>query len=327
MISVVIPTSGRAGYLSAALDSLALQTLPKDLYEVLVVDNISQDNTREIVRLAAQKLHNLRYFYEPVPGLHAGRHRGLREARGDVLAYIDDDVRVSSTWLEAIIEGFSDPKVVLVGGNNYPDYKSDPPVWIKDLWQSPFYGGNAITYLSVLGLPEGKREIAPHLVWGCNFSVRKNILVQSKGFHPDAMPESLIYFRGDGETHVSNFVAASGFRTIFDSHASVWHIVTEDRMTIPYFKKRAHNQGISDSYLQLRNHKFGDRVAMSVPFRILKDLGRKFMPASLHSGTKVLNGELDAAINSGYRQGFDSHQALYNSNPEVRAWVHKEDYF
>ena len=78
------------------------------------------------------------------------------------------------------------------------------------------------------------------------------ILIAAGGFHPDGMPKELIRFRGDGETHVSRHVAESGLECVFHPGASVHHKVTPERMTYAYFRQRGFNQGVSDSYTQLR---------------------------------------------------------------------------
>jgi glucosyl-dolichyl phosphate glucuronosyltransferase len=98
MISVIIPTRNRAELLRAALLSLSLQTLPPEDFEVLVVDNGSTDHTKKVVN-GFNGLMHLRYFFDPTPGLHVGRHRGLREASGEILVYGDDDIEALPTWL------------------------------------------------------------------------------------------------------------------------------------------------------------------------------------------------------------------------------------
>jgi glycosyltransferase involved in cell wall biosynthesis len=198
LLSVILPTRDRARLLEQALRALAEQTLPPQRFEVLVVDNGSTDDTRTV----AEVTPGVRYVFEPKPGLHAGRHRGLKEATGDILVYADDDTRAMPGWLAAIAENFTDAAVALVGGNNYPDFLAPPPDWLARLWREPYLGGHAISLLSVLELPEGRREISPLQVWGCNFAIRRQVLLDAGGFHPDAMPPELIRFRGDGETHV-----------------------------------------------------------------------------------------------------------------------------
>lgn len=328
MLSVIIPSRDRGPLLQRALLSMQEQSLPSDRFEILVIDNGSTDNTRMLVEAARRQSANVRYFYELRPGLHAGRHRGLHEAAGDVLVFADDDIRATPGWLDAIAGNFADPEVVMVGGNNYPDFLVRPPAWLERIWRQPRLGGQAISMLSVLSLPEGRREISPLMVWGCNFSIRRTVLLDAGGFHPDAMPQELIRFRGDGETHVSRFVSALGLRCVFDSRASVHHAVPAERMTVEYFRKRAYNQGISDSYSQLRagadaaDH--SSRDVLAVARRIAHGLDariREFGPQAA-----VLR-ELRRTVAAGRQEGLSFHRAAYRDDAEVRNWVHKTDYF
>ncbi len=330
MLSVIIPTRNRADLLQMALQSLQAQTLPVDQFEILVIDNGSTDNTQQVVESFQQQSGNIRYCFDSTPGLHVGRHRGLQEARGEVLVYADDDIRATPTWLAAIAENFADPTVAMVGGNNYPDFKETPPCWLETLWQRPALGGQVIPSLSVLSLPDGRRDFSPNLVWGCNFSIRKPVVLEAGGFHPDAMPQELIRFRGDGESHVSRYVLEHGLRCVFDSRASVYHAVTPERMTLEYFRRRAYNQGVSDSYTQLRNAPAaGVKPAQSPSLlalakRIARGICGRLRRFKYESHELR---ELHQAMREGHQQGFAYHQAVYRDDPEVREWVHKPDYF
>jgi len=328
MLSVIIPSRDRSEFLQRALQSLRDQSLPQDRFEVLVIDNGSTDNTRAVVEATRQRSANVRYFLEPQPGLHAGRHRGLKEASGDILVFADDDIRAMPDWLAAIAENFADPAVAMVGGNNHPDFLAPLPGWLDRLWRQPSLGGQAISMLSVLSLPAGRREISPLMVWGCNFSIRRAVLLDIGGFHPDAMPPELVRFRGDGETHVSRQVAKRGLRCVFDSRASVYHAVPAERMTVEYFRKRAYNQGISDSYTQLRREdQPGSGSPQGLPAfarRVVHDVYAQAWKCWLPSGELR---ELTRAIKAGRREGLAFHRTAYQQDVEVRNWVHKADYF
>lgn len=327
MLSVIIPTRNRCKLLQNQLESLAAQTLPFEEFEVIVVDNGSSDNTTGIVKKFTHRLVNLRYFQEFEPGLHAGRHRGLKEAKGEILVYTDDDIRASPTWLEAISENFSSSEVVLVGGNNYPDFQDEVPGWLEKLWSRPSMGGQGIGYLSVLSLPEGRHEIDPLLVWGCNFSIRKQVLLEAGGFHPDGFPKELIRFRGDGESYVSRYVLENKLRCIFDSRASVYHAVTPERMTFEYFRQRAFNEGVSSSYALLRYKKRSRSIYLysrALTRYILNRINQ------LQKVTKVNDQEISRlflVMREGHQEGFEYHQRMYREDPEVRTWVHKKNYF
>lgn len=331
MLSVIIPTRNRAAFLHEALQSLRSQTLPADRFEVLVIDNGSTDTTKQIVESHQRSAGNFHYFYEPELGLHAGRHRGLKEASGHILVYADDDIRATSSWLAAIDGCFADSRVAMVGGNNYPNFIGTPPGWLMRLWGQRSLGGHAIPSLSILSLPEGRYPLDPFLVWGCNFSIRRQVILDAGGFHPDAMPQNLIRFRGDGETCVSRFVKAQGLRCMFDSRASVYHAVPAERMTWEYFRQRAYNQGISDSYSRLRS---GDR-ADGIRSSWIAWLGAT-ANAGIRGGLAAMRllaphglelRKLHLAMRESYRAGFAYHQKIYQDDPEVKAWVHRPDYF
>src|SRR3990170_3383610 len=105
LISAIVCTHNRAPYLFKALRSLDNQTLDSALYEVIVVDNASKDNTKEVFREFSGKT-NWRYIYEPDIGLSRARNTGWRNAHGAYIAYLDDDAVACPEWLENIINVF-----------------------------------------------------------------------------------------------------------------------------------------------------------------------------------------------------------------------------
>src|SRR6516164_6667228 len=99
--SVVLCTHNRCESLAKALASAACLELPKLLdWEVLVVDNNSTDRTREVAEEFCRRYPtHFRYIFERQQGKSHALNTGIREAQGDVIAFIDDDVTVEPTWL------------------------------------------------------------------------------------------------------------------------------------------------------------------------------------------------------------------------------------
>lgn len=252
-LSVIIPTRNRSELLKKTLSSILSQTMSLDDFEVIVVDNGSTDNTRYIVESFNDQIKNLRYCFDKTPGLHVGRHRGLKESKSDILVYADDDIEAFPEWLEGIWESFLDQSVALVGGKNLPQWEEEPPYWIYEMWMNVNEYGHALGHLSILDFGDKIIEIDPGYVWGCNFSIRKSVLLNAGGFHPDAFPQDMIMYRGDGETYISDYIRKSGLKALYNPKASVYHLVPRARMTIDYFCKRSFNQGISNSYSEIRN--------------------------------------------------------------------------
>src|SRR5262245_13442732 len=99
--SVIIPTYNRAADLCGTLESLA--TLHPDAsWEVIVVDNNSHDNTRDVTEEAARRFPaELSYVFEEEQGRCAALNSGIRASRGEIILTTDDDVRFEPGWLEA----------------------------------------------------------------------------------------------------------------------------------------------------------------------------------------------------------------------------------
>ncbi len=326
--SIIIPTFNRAGMLDACLRSLADQSLPSDEFEVIVIDNGSTDDTTQVLA-RHQSVLQLRWKHVPEPGLHAGRHEGMRLAFCDVLVFADDDIVASPSWVKTIVDAFSDPSVALVGGNNLPLFEGQPPNWLSRWWDSPAGRGRALSYLSILDFGAGMFDISPHYIWGCNFSVRRDVLHCAGGFHPDAFPNDRLRWRGDGETHVSEWVLQNGLRAVFNSGASVHHRVPLARMTPDYFAKRGYAQGISDSYSDIRHRVLHGRASHAMfPHRPILNWMRQIKTNWTRAPDQVEQELRDVklAVLRGWRAGYRFHQRSVSEDADLLAWVTKATY-
>src|SRR5204862_3358204 len=102
-VTAAVCTRDRAADLDRCLQ--ALTTLAPAAHEILVVDNASRtDHTRR----TAEAYSQVRYIYEPRPGLDWARNRAIGEATGDVIAFTDDDVIVDRRWVGALQQAFAD---------------------------------------------------------------------------------------------------------------------------------------------------------------------------------------------------------------------------
>jgi glucosyl-dolichyl phosphate glucuronosyltransferase len=339
-LSVILPTRNRSGFLRKALDSVARQTYPTDMFEVIVIDNGSSDDTKAVCESYADYMRNLRYYYDETPGLHVGRHLGMKMAAAELLVYGDDDIIAFPTWLEGIAESFKDPRVALVGGKDLPDFETVPPSWIMHMWNAKKSDDSKnLGYLSILDLGDKIKPVNATDVYGCNFSVRKSVLLEAGGFHPDGMPQQLIRFRGDGESHISWFVEEKGYQTLYHPKASVFHLVPSDRMTVDYFCRRSFNQGVSDSFTDLRRAHRGtsskkgkatmsrglDRLKED-PYRFALRFFRRLMRAC-HSLFPTEQLVIEKRITSSYWKGYAFHQAEVRKDPQLLQWVLKDTYF
>jgi GT2 family glycosyltransferase len=110
-VSIVIPVKNGAGRLECCLDSLARQRYPRESVEVIVVDGRSTDATR-----AVAESRGARVVDNPRELVAAGRNVGFRHARGEIVAFTDDDCTFPEDWLERATIHFQDPCVAGLGG-------------------------------------------------------------------------------------------------------------------------------------------------------------------------------------------------------------------
>jgi glycosyltransferase involved in cell wall biosynthesis len=174
-LSIVICTYNRADLLPCCLESLAGQTLSTDLYEVVIVDNNSTDDTQLVATEFAGQFSNFMVVSEVRQGLSHARNRGWCESSGRYVAFIDDDAKAEPEWCERILHAFEtvQPQPVAVGGEIYPWYECPPPEWFIDEFEIRSWGVTA-RFLSGQGASGGFS--------GSNMALQRKVLEESGGF-------------------------------------------------------------------------------------------------------------------------------------------------
>jgi glucosyl-dolichyl phosphate glucuronosyltransferase len=272
------------------------------------------DSTRQVYEAYRDRITHLRYFFDDTPGLHIGRHKGMQVAVADILVYADDDIEAFPTWLEAITEAFQNSEVALVGGKNLPRFEIDPPDWLLRMWQRDSEGDQVLGFLSILDLGNEKKEIDPSYIFGCNFAIRKSVLLEVGGFHPDSILDRLAIYRGDGETHVTRSIKATSRQALYDPMASVYHYVPKERMTERYFSDRSYRQGISDSYSTIRENGLHFDWSL-LRYCLVAYLKSVLLPYPQHH------------ICGAYWSGYYHHQLAVRRNRSLHDWVMKKHYY
>lgn len=142
-VSVVIPTYQRAKVLPRSIGSVLAQTWED--FELLVVDDGSSDRTPEL--LASLEDRRIRTFRQPNRGVAAARNRGVEEARGRLVTFLDSDDEALPNWLEACVAAAEDPGVgIVTGGARVVDAGTQrTQIWLP-LPRGPFLGNQTIRY-------------------------------------------------------------------------------------------------------------------------------------------------------------------------------------
>jgi glycosyltransferase involved in cell wall biosynthesis len=316
--SIIVPTYNRSAYLRDVIHSLQNQNTPSHHYEIIVVDNSSGDETPQIVREIAYKDSRVRYLREERVGLHFARHTGAKNAEGDILVYVDDDIITDSNWLSELTRPYEDETVACVGGKVLPRWESIPPSWISSVRPC---------YFSLLDWGDGIKELKwPQDIYGCNFSIRKSILFKAGGFNPDAFGErQLIWYRGDGETGLLRKIHALGYKVFYNSRALVRHRIPASRLTVEYIKRRAYDGGISSLYSIVHNkrHIFST-VSLTLPRTILSLYYHWIKLTSLPRNAE--GGWIKEAINVSSKTGKISYAIRLLFSSRLRRYVLKWNY-
>jgi glycosyltransferase involved in cell wall biosynthesis len=103
-VSVVIPTLNRAAVLAQTIDRIESQTVSKECYEVIVVDNASTDDTRQVLEAKSRQHPNLKSLFQSKPGAAATRNAGVRAAAADIVLFIDNDILAEPDLIERHLE-------------------------------------------------------------------------------------------------------------------------------------------------------------------------------------------------------------------------------
>lgn len=164
-ISLIIPAYNEEAYIGSCLDSV-IQHAEGELYEIIVIDNASNDHTSEI----AGKIPGVKVVQEEKKGLTYARQRGLEEAKGDIIAYIDADTKLPSGWIHTVKQVFSNqPEVVCLSGP-------------CKYWDGPTFRNWIINNLWWISAPLTYRLVG-YMVFGSNFVAKKEALIAMGGFN------------------------------------------------------------------------------------------------------------------------------------------------
>ena len=285
--SVIVCTWNRAPLLPTTVGSILSDSSRIDR-EVLVIDNGSSDNTREVIgELAKRSAISVRYLSEPRSGKSHALNRGVAEATGDILLFADDDVTVSDGWADALSEAFDEADVGIVGGRIVAEWPVDPPSWLSGLQTSALAAFDQGPESRTL---TGRDTEKPT---GANMAVRAALLRDIA----EPFPASLGPQRGvkvDAEEwHLVDWTVARSYRIEYRSEAVAHHPVDEDRMNWEFVRRTFFQRGIGAG----RSERLSGAEMASLPRRVFRV-------------TRSYRGARQTRIRNARRDGPTAEQAL-----------------
>ena len=242
MLTAIICTYNRAKYIGPLLESIAANDLAKEEYEILLVDNNCTDNTREVCETFAEthKDVTFRYVVESEQGLSAARNKGIHEAKGDVIVYIDDDALVDSWYLRTVAEYMSAHKEIdAIGGPIIPLYEeTEEPKWMtrytKELLCGYLYFGEAERPFPGDRYPGGG-----------NAAYRANVF-EKVGLFDTALGRKGNSLMGAEEKDIFDKMKAQGMRFMYLPKMILHHIIPQKKLEKDYFDRLTLQMGMSE---------------------------------------------------------------------------------
>lgn len=241
MLTVIICTYNRAKYMGPLLESIAANDLEKSEYEILLVDNNCTDNTHEVCETFA-KAHkdvNFRYVVETEQGLSAARNRGIKEAKGEIIVYIDDDALVDSNYLRSYVEWFAThPETMACGGPIEPLYETSEPKWMSPYVKSLLTGW--------MNYGTQVREFPHGLYPGGGNAAYRKIVFEQVGLFNTALGRKGGNLMGSEEKDIFDKMTTLGMPILYLPTPVLHHIIPQMKLEPAYFERLTLQIGISE---------------------------------------------------------------------------------
>lgn len=237
-ISVIICSYNREAFIEQAMSSLAGQDFDRDSFEVIVVDNNSADNTENVCKnfIQTKPGYQFYYFNEPQQGSSPARNTGARNAKGELLIFMDDDAIAEKNFLKNAWEFYSTHKDVQgFGGRIIPKYIPAEPEWMSK-YVSALVGN--FNYSDTVVEFEPNRYPLES-----NMAVTKKVFDEVGGFNT-ALPGVKGKLRIGGEGKDFYFrVKEKGYRIFYVPYMIVQHVVEAEKLTADYLHRVASGIG------------------------------------------------------------------------------------
>ena len=238
MLSIAICTYNREALLDRVLDSLTNQTPVSDEVEILIVDNGSTDGTREVISRRQALDGRIRYVVEPEAGIAHARNCALAEARGEYLAYIDDDAWAEPDWIKNLLAAIQavSPRPECVVGPVALVWEGKRPDWFPARFESllcRYEMGDSPRFLDADGY-----------LLTTNSLFHRETLLQLGGMRTDLGHKRKALIGGE-DNDIFNRLIANGHHVYYQPSARVNHPVPKERQTRRFLLRRLFWDGAS----------------------------------------------------------------------------------
>ena len=241
MLSIIVCTYNRDKYLYGALRSIAENGFPTEAYEIILVNNMSTDNTEAECQRFERDFPNVnfRYFIETNQGLSYARNRGIEESRGETLIFLDDDSYIQKDYLKNLQKQLNDhPDADAFGGKIDPIFESgETPKWLSKWnysWVSAIDLGDKVCQFKGKAFPIG-----------ANMGIRKAMLDKIGVFNTQ-LGRTKKNLMGGEEKDLFERIRQHDGNIYYFPDVVVQHVIPPSRTTNDYVKRLGEGVGMSE---------------------------------------------------------------------------------
>lgn len=230
--SIIICTFNRPDLLKDALGSIARLRTTIDLsYEVLVIDNSPNGELRPAVESMLELFQGKLFYYsEPRRGKSFALNYGITKAKGDILAFTDDDITADENWLVTLNAKFDEHACDGIGGRVLPVYPKETPQWVKENAEK-IAGGVVIYDYGPADFPLTQKEY-PFI--GANYAFKREIFKECGCFRTDLGPGTAAM--GE-DSEFTERLLRLGKKLYYCGEILIWHPVDLKRLTLSHMAK------------------------------------------------------------------------------------------
>ncbi len=235
--SFIIPTYNRPELLAELLDSLIVQRFNPADFEFLIIDNNSQNDVQKLIKnfTAEHSKFDIKYFLEIRQGEQYAWNKGIDEAQGKLLVFVDDDVRLHHDYLSTLEKDFAGHLDDIAGGGKVaPVFEYQKPAWINKY---------VMPYFAEINLGEKTRFPKKKHPYATNMLISKNIFDKVGKFDTDLMKDKKTIPPGSFERELFGRIRAAHFPVYYFHDLVVWHFIPQEKINKSYVKEKAVESG------------------------------------------------------------------------------------
>ena len=242
--SIIIATKDRGKEIDLTFDSLLSLKKNNYQYEIIIIDNRSSKENKELLLDIQKKNPNLiKYIREDKIGLSNARNRGIKESSGEIIAFVDDDAIIPPHWMVNILNHFKlNSSAYVIGSKVIAQFTSPPPSWLTkelEVYISSFDKGEESFIMKYNEYPRG-----------VNMAFRKDAFIKA-GIFLDCFGRKGKSLMSYEEIEICYRIEKLGYNIVYIPNAEVYHLIRGNRLNDEWFIERHYWQGRSEGLFEI----------------------------------------------------------------------------